>query len=382
MMGNEDSTIRSALSPDVPDLVRAAQQGDETAVGRLFGSSLPLVAGWVSKHLGAPCDDVVQETMLSAYLHLPDLRQPERFGPWLSQITENCCHKWIGRRKLERLRFVEPEAMVQWAAVAPSVDADVDDNARRLHAAMSRLSPNDRTAATLYYFLSLPQKVIARVTGVPEGTIKSRLNRVKSQLQRSYTMPQQTHPNTDAHSREIIGGTRGIIRWQSLLDEEGLAGWQSGNEAAWTREDRVLIGGAGKGAGSSLRTGSGQWEDYELSLLVTPISGGNAQILFRIDDDGHCFYLFDMLLGWQAAAISLCDRRNANVRKLSVVNFAFELGREYHVLIAARGASLTTYIDGKIINQLTDTSLTHGPIALNVWESQTAFRDPRIRLMH
>ncbi len=60
----------------------------------------------------------------------------------------------------------------------------------------------------------------------------------------------------------------------------------------------------------------------------------------------------------------------------------WELGREYHVLIAARGASLTTYIDGRLVNQLTDTTLTHGPVALNVWESQTAYRDPRVRLLN
>ena len=187
----------------------------------------------------------------------------------------------------------------------------------------------------------------------------------------------------EGHSREIISGMRGIIHFQSLLGDKGLAGWESDNEAAWQREDRVLIGTAGRNAGSRMRTGTSEWEDYELSLLITPISGGNAQVFFRVADDGRRYYLFDMLLGWQAAAISLGDLRNGvSVRKLSVVNFAFELGREYHVLIAARGASLTTYIDGRVINQLTDTSLTHGPIALNVWESRTAFRDPRIRLMH
>jgi hypothetical protein len=70
------------------------------------------------------------------------------------------------------------------------------------------------------------------------------------------------------------------------------------------------------------------------------------------------------------------------MQKLSVVNFPIEAGREYDVQIAARGQSLTSYIDGKLLNQVTDSSHPSGPIALNVWESKTAFRDPRVRLMH
>ncbi|MDE2830471.1 MAG: DUF1080 domain-containing protein [Gemmatimonadota bacterium] len=50
--------------------------------------------------------------------------------------------------------------------------------------------------------------------------------------------------------------------------------------------------------------------------------------------------------------------------------------------IAARGASLTSYIDGKLVNQVTDFSYQSGPIALNVWESKTAFRDLRFRHLH
>ena len=40
--------------------------------------------------------------------------------------------------------------------------------------------------------------------------------------------------------------------------------------------------------------------------------------------------------------------------KLSVVNYPLECGQEYDVEIAARKASITTYVDGKLINQVTD----------------------------
>ena len=39
------------------------------------------------------------------------------------------------------------------------------------------------------------------------------------------------------------------------------------------------------------------------------------------------------------------------------------------------------YIDGKLINQATDFSYRSGLIALNVWQSKTTYRDPRIRFL-
>jgi len=90
--------------------------------------------------------------------------------------------------------------------------------------------------------------------------------------------------------------------------------------------------------------------------------------------------VLDFLLGWQAIAISKVEA--GNLTKISVVNYPLERGQEYDVQIAARGASLTSYIDGKLMNQVTDFSFPSGPIALNVWECKTAFRDMRFRLLH
>ena len=71
-----------------------------------------------------------------------------------------------------------------------------------------------------------------------------------------------------------------------------------------------------------------------------------------------------------------------DVGKFSSWLYPIEHGQEYDVQIAARGASLTSYIDGKLVNQVTDFSYQSGPIALNVWESKTAFRDLRFRHLH
>ena len=80
---------------------------------------------------------------------------------------------------------------------------------------------------------------------------------------------------------------------------------------------------------------------------------------------------------WKAIAISRVIK--GHLTKLSVVNFPVELGQEYEVQIAARGASFTSYIDGKLVNQVTDENIRSGAIALIVWEGKVAFRDFRFR---
>jgi hypothetical protein len=105
-------------------------------------------------------------------------------------------------------------------------------------------------------------------------------------------------------------------------------------------------------------------------------------IQFRLSNDAQRYYLFDLMLGWRAATISRGNLASGTLQKLSVVNFPVEHAREYDVLIAARGASITTYIDGKLINQVTDFEHDNGGVALCVWQSKTSFRDPRVRLLH
>ena len=70
------------------------------------------------------------------------------------------------------------------------------------------------------------------------------------------------------------------------------------------------------------------------------------------------------------------------VTKLSVVNHVLHRGQEYEVQVAARGASLTSYVDGKLVNQLTDETFRMGTFGLLVGEYSTAFRDVRYRLLH
>lgn len=89
--------------------------------------------------------------------------------------------------------------------------------------------------------------------------------------------------------------------------------------------------------------------------------------------------MVDFLFGWQALGVSRRDSRG--LRKLSVVNLEMSRLQEMRVEIAIRELSITTYVDGRLINQATDESFQAGPMAFAAWEAQARFSQPEFRVL-
>ena len=77
----------------------------------------------------------------------------------------------------------------------------------------------------------------------------------------------------------------------------------------------------------------------------------------------------------------LLDHKAIGGRELDVVNHAFEHEREYDIVLAVRGRSVTSYIDGALVNRVTLQEDPEGPIGLALWgrQSEVRFRDHKIR---
>ncbi|MCC7409073.1 MAG: sigma-70 family RNA polymerase sigma factor [Phycisphaeraceae bacterium] len=380
------------LSRDLTDrpeaeLIQLACAGQDQAFVQLIDRHRAMVCATVKRYLGEDEDahDAVQETFIAAYRHLADLTEPNRFGAWLNAIAANKARQWLSKRYLHRRYYTHPATMAEVQTAQHLQDENETISAMALRAAMNLLSPPDRAVTTLFYLLGMPQAAIAKSLNIPVGTVKSRLERARRQLRRRLSMRskrQETGVSGEDYGRAVIEGMRGVIHWQKLLPDDDIEGWRRLGHGTWERSGDVVMGQSTDNTGGVLAIGDASWRDYEVSVLMTVIEGANGQIVLRLCDDDQAFYFFDMMFGWQAAAISR-GRINGDGRaqKLSVVNYPLEHGREYDVMVAARGASLTTYIDGRLVNQLTDTSLSTGGIALAVWHSKTAFRDVRIRHM-
>ncbi len=380
----------SAVS-DGADLVQKAKHGCEESFSTLIERNRRIVyaLAWAALKHGWDVEDAVQETFILSFRKLSSLRQPDRFRPWLIRIAQNVNRKHIKAEQLRRERYVRIDERTScglWDGFGDRTDFTGEEQ-QMIRRCLERLSKEDRSVVTLFYLLDLDQRSIAELLDIPLGTVKSRLNRSRILLKERYTAMSERDirwKSEDDYGRSIIQGMRGLIKWRRLIDGEVLSSWNALDGSSlpneWRQSGDAIIGEDRNETVSPLITGDESWEDYEFSVLVTPISGGNAQVFFRMSKDRKESYLLDLLMGWQAIALSL--RREGRVEKLSVVNLALSHNQEYDIQIAARGRSLATYVDGRLANQVTDSNFASGGIGLNVWQCKTAYRDPRVRLLH
>jgi hypothetical protein len=178
-------------------------------------------------------------------------------------------------------------------------------------------------------------------------------------------------------AREEVWGRDGNTRWLSMLDSkyDGLRKVQGPAE--------VAMGSITVDRQSTVVFGESNWKSYELKFGLQFLAGANAQIQLRRSEDGKQFYMVDFLFGWQALGVSRVDHRpgGKGLQKLSVVNLEMSKLKEYAVEIAMRELSITTYVDGKLINQVTDETFEAGPIAFGAWEAKARFIQPEFRVL-
>ena len=161
--------------PDGP-LVDRAKQGDRWAFEQLVERHQHRMFTLAARTLGASADagDAVQEAFLRAWLALPRFRGGSLFSTWLYRICLNAAHDQRLKRRAEPVELVErPDPRDAFAESELSSE---------LQAALDSLDETYRAAVVLYDVLGCSYAEIAEMTGVPEGTVKSRIYRGRTEL--------------------------------------------------------------------------------------------------------------------------------------------------------------------------------------------------------
>jgi RNA polymerase sigma-70 factor, ECF subfamily len=168
------------------ELVRRMRSKDERALGAFYDRWFPVVHGVVSRMLESPDDveDVVEEAFWQAW------RQADRFDvergsvqTWLLTVARSrALDRLRARRRLREDPLVEATAgdadtpaPTPEAASDPLADAEHAERSRIVRAALTDLPVEQREALELGYFGGLSQSEIAEQTGLPLGTIKTRM---------------------------------------------------------------------------------------------------------------------------------------------------------------------------------------------------------------
>jgi hypothetical protein len=177
--------------------------------------------------------------------------------------------------------------------------------------------------------------------------------------------------------REEVWGRDGNTRWLPMLDSK----YESLRKVQGPVE--FPPGAVVVDKRSSFTFGAADWRSYELRFNLQILEGANAQIRLRTSEDGKRFYMVDFLFGWQALGVSRVDNSpgGKGLQKLSVVNLEMSRMAEMRVEIAIRELSITTYVDGRLINQVTDESFASGPCGFSAWEAKARFSQPEFRVL-
>ena len=149
------------------------------------------LARWLTRN-DPDAQDVVQEAMLRALRYFDSLRDADARG-WLLAIVRNTGYTWLEKnRPAELLAYDEASANVEesaalWGAADSNPEVIVLQSAQRklVAQALEELPLAFREMIVLRELEDLSYKDIARIAGVPIGTVMSRLARGREILRRT-----------------------------------------------------------------------------------------------------------------------------------------------------------------------------------------------------
>jgi len=170
-------------SPD-DALVRAAQHGDRSAFGLLYGRYARIVHGILLSRVPHPdVDDLVQDVFLQALPRLHSLREVSKFPGWLAAIARNRATDFHRRAKLHEV-LDEESAPAETDQPSPSLrpSAHPAAEARAVLDAIRSLPDAYRETLVLRLVEGMTGPEIAMRTGLTHGSVRVNLHRGIQQL--------------------------------------------------------------------------------------------------------------------------------------------------------------------------------------------------------
>jgi RNA polymerase sigma factor (sigma-70 family) len=186
----------SGMTTDTCDmcLVAAAKDRDHQAYAELCRRHSQQIFQTVLRITGniSDAEDALQEALLKAYVQIGGFEGRSAFSSWLTRIAINSALMLLRKKRshpvygfecdpdIDEVNFSEP------VETSPSPEESCIQNALKneLAQAIRYLSPNLRVVMQIRYREDAPVAEIAKMLGISEAAVKSRLLRARSQIRR------------------------------------------------------------------------------------------------------------------------------------------------------------------------------------------------------
>ena len=172
------------LAEEEREWIRRAQAGERAAFSKLVRRYQDRLYRFILRMVGTREEalELSQDVFIKAWQALPQWRPDAAFRTWLFRIGSNATMDALRRRKV--VEFTELKGDYDAVSESPSPEAQLQSKQRlqALEAALAWLPSEQREAILLREVEGLSYAELSTVTGVNEGTVKSRLARARAAL--------------------------------------------------------------------------------------------------------------------------------------------------------------------------------------------------------
>lgn len=186
--------MEDAPEPSDQELIARTQAGDPAAFDELIIRYNPRLYGLIynmtSNH--EDTNDLLQDIFSKAYRSIKGFQGKSSFYTWMHSIAVNMTINFLkkrGRRHTLSLNDVDagvendPDYIEATTGSDPRREANLTELQKKLNEAMQKLSHEHRAVVTMFDIQGMPHGDIAKILGISQGTVRSRLFYAHRQLQ-------------------------------------------------------------------------------------------------------------------------------------------------------------------------------------------------------
>ena len=175
------------------ELIARFQKGDEQAYVELVNRYRDRLLNFAYRFVNdeEQAEDVVQDTLLKLYTHRHYYRNIAKFSTWIYTIAGNLAKTELRKRKRHKVTNLSQMGRQEQEYELPATEAETGQKVdghyagKQIQQAIQMLPLHFRTVIILRDIQELSYEEISNIVDVPLGTVKSRINRARLQLQKA-----------------------------------------------------------------------------------------------------------------------------------------------------------------------------------------------------
>jgi RNA polymerase sigma-70 factor (ECF subfamily) len=174
------------------ELILRFQKGDEQSYVELVNRYRDRLINYIYRFVNdiESAEDIVQDALVKLYTHKHYYKNIAKFSTWMYTIAGNLAKTELRKKKTRKVTNLSQMGPEDKDYELPSVEPDTDKIAqseyveKRIQKAINKLPLHFKTVTILRDIQELSYEEISKIVDVPLGTVKSRINRARLQLQK------------------------------------------------------------------------------------------------------------------------------------------------------------------------------------------------------